>query len=110
MDQANALTAMRDATTDESRVAPGQTLCVTVPRGPLCSHLQRIMRPRRPAALLWPPVGRTRPCGTFLSASDDRCARTEGCHAARVSRRRGRRLLVDRAVNTLPNEEGERIT
>jgi hypothetical protein len=42
---ANALTAMRDAVTDESRVPSGQTLCVTVLRGSLCNHLQRIKRP-----------------------------------------------------------------
>jgi hypothetical protein len=43
---ANALTAVRDAITDdESRVPPGQTLCVTVLRSALCDHLQRIMRP-----------------------------------------------------------------
>jgi hypothetical protein len=37
----HALTAVRDAITDESRVPPGQTLCVTALRGPLCNHLQR---------------------------------------------------------------------
>ena len=41
----HALTAVRDAITDESRVPSGQTLCVTVLRGPLCNYLQRIPRP-----------------------------------------------------------------